>query len=407
VIRNIFKSKTVKRLSSGILAAFISLSLIPVGISSDDGVLPSETENSTQETVASETESTPAPAYVSRITANIVSETDTSVTLSGYNLPEAVTYKIISNDMIIAETFSIENYTLTGLLPGSYFEFLIEAYHIDGSLIGQSEPIFGYTDLTVSSNYTLYGDLVVADLTVNCGIFNLNSLIRIEDIKTGDRVYSFNSQNSDVSVNRVLNVEKNPAYEIVHISISDNETINATPEHPFYVPAKGWTSALNLRTGDVLYTLNGEYVVVEKVQHEFLENPVWVYNFEVSDDHTYFVGENAVGVHNECTGKNARPSKVTYGHTVEKHGAQNTIGLRGTAASTRIPQGQWLHNENAKNFLDTLTNPNIGEANKKIFEIPDGLGQIITPNGDTLPANKAMVCFKPDGTIRTAYPIGD
>jgi hypothetical protein len=105
---------------------------------------------------------------------------------------------------------------------------------------------------------------------------------------------------SDFSVNRVLIVEKHPSNEIVHISISDNETINATPEHPFYVPAKGWTSAVNLRTGDVLYTLNGEYVVAEQVQHEILENPVWVYNFEVADDHTYFVGQNGVGVHNEC-----------------------------------------------------------------------------------------------------------
>jgi hypothetical protein len=91
-----------------------------------------------------------------------------------------------------------------------------------------------------------------------------------------------------------------PENELIHITISDNETINATPEHPFYVPVKGWTNAVNLRAGDVLYTLNGEYVVVEQVQHEILEKPVWVYNFTVADDHTYFVGENAVGVHNDC-----------------------------------------------------------------------------------------------------------
>jgi hypothetical protein len=127
-----------------------------------------------------------------------------------------------------------------------------------------------------------------------------SGLIRIENIKTGDRVYSFDSQTGGVSVNRVLSTEKHPANEIVHIGISGSETINATPEHPFYVPAKGWTSAVNLRAGDVLYTLNGEYVIVEQVQHEILEKPVWVYNFEVSDEHTYFVGENAVGVHNDC-----------------------------------------------------------------------------------------------------------
>ncbi|HHX57954.1 MAG TPA: hypothetical protein GX710_08060, partial [Clostridiales bacterium] len=30
----------------------------------------------------------------------------------------------------------------------------------------------------------------------------------------------------------------------------------------------GWTSAINLRAGDVLVLSNGEYVVVEAIQHE-------------------------------------------------------------------------------------------------------------------------------------------
>ena len=73
-----------------------------------------------------------------------------------------------------------------------------------------------------------------------------------------------------------------------------------TPSHPFYVPKLGWTSAIKLRAGDILVLSNGEYVVVEKVQHEILESPVKVYNFEVEDFHTYFVGENGVFVHNRC-----------------------------------------------------------------------------------------------------------
>ncbi len=50
--------------------------------------------------------------------------------------------------------------------------------------------------------------------------------------------------------------------------------------------------------GDVLYTVNGKYVVVEQVQHEILESPVKVYNFRVADNHTYFVGDTGIGVHN-------------------------------------------------------------------------------------------------------------
>ncbi len=51
--------------------------------------------------------------------------------------------------------------------------------------------------------------------------------------------------------------------------------------HPFYSPVKGWTSAVDLRAGDILVMLNGEYVVVEQVQHELLESPETTYNFEV------------------------------------------------------------------------------------------------------------------------------
>ena len=46
--------------------------------------------------------------------------------------------------------------------------------------------------------------------------------------------------------------------------------------------------------------LNGEYVIIEQVQHELLERPVTVYNFEVEDFHTYYVGEGSILVHNMC-----------------------------------------------------------------------------------------------------------
>lgn len=62
----------------------------------------------------------------------------------------------------------------------------------------------------------------------------------------------------------------------------------------------GGILAGNLRAGDILVTLNGEYVVLEQVQHEILEAPVATYNFEVEGFHTYYVGENDIFVHNKC-----------------------------------------------------------------------------------------------------------
>ena len=49
----------------------------------------------------------------------------------------------------------------------------------------------------------------------------------------------------------------------------------------------------------MLVLSNGELVTVEWVQHEILEKSVNVYNLEVQDFHTYFIGESGVWVHNQ------------------------------------------------------------------------------------------------------------
>ena len=81
---------------------------------------------------------------------------------------------------------------------------------------------------------------------------------------------------------------------------TDGDEIVCTREHPFYVPVRGWTAACDLRAGDILVRSNGEYVVVEAIEHELLESPITVYNFEVEDFHTYHVGSASVLVHNKC-----------------------------------------------------------------------------------------------------------
>ena len=125
----------------------------------------------------------------------------------------------------------------------------------------------------------------------------------IEEIKAGDLVYSTDPETGESEYKEVVQTFENETEELVHISVADDEIVT-TPKHPFYVPHKGWTSAIDLRAGDILVLSNGEYVIVEKVQHEILESPVKVYNFEVQDFHTYYVGENSVLVHNMCETNN-------------------------------------------------------------------------------------------------------
>ena len=127
--------------------------------------------------------------------------------------------------------------------------------------------------------------------------------VAIEDISSGDKVWSENPETGEKALKEVVQTFVNETNELVHVHVNGEEIIT-TPEHPFYVPKKGWIGAIDLRAGDILLLQSGECVVVELIQYELLESPVKVYNFEVEDFHTYYVGDSAVLVHNVCGQRN-------------------------------------------------------------------------------------------------------
>ena len=136
--------------------------------------------------------------------------------------------------------------------------------------------------------------------------------IPIESIKPGDMVWATNPDSGETELKQVVRTFVRESDELVHVFVKGDEIV-CTNEHPFYSPVKGWTAACDLRAGDVLVTVNGEYVVVEFIQHELLESPVLVYNFEVEDFHTYYVGTSVVLVHNSCNhGSSWRKERERY-----------------------------------------------------------------------------------------------
>ena len=155
----------------------------------------------------------------------------------------------------------------------------------------------------------------------------------IEDIQVSDYVWAWDEETDDVALKQVVETYINETTELTHVFVSGEEII-ATPTHPFYCPTKGWTDAAHLRAGDILVLVNGEYVVVEKVQHELLENPVKVYNFQVEDYHTYYVASGVL-VHNRCTNPNGKKGGAAHqgkinevGETLETNGYAVTYERR-------------------------------------------------------------------------------
>ena len=89
----------------------------------------------------------------------------------------------------------------------------------------------------------------------------------------------------------------NESEKLIRVFVGGKEIV-ATAEHPFYVDGRGWTEAKQLCVRDILVLQDGSRIPIEKVQYEMLASPVTVYNFEVADWHTYYVGENSTLVHN-------------------------------------------------------------------------------------------------------------
>ena len=125
----------------------------------------------------------------------------------------------------------------------------------------------------------------------------------IKDIEVGDLVYSEDPLTGEKGLKKVTNVFVNETSVIVRVFVEDEE-IETTPTHPFWVIGKGWVAAGDMEVGDKVYLYSGEGREIKELKFEHLDSPIKVYNFEVEDWHTYFVSEQDVFVHNSCGGNN-------------------------------------------------------------------------------------------------------
>ncbi len=175
----------------------------------------------------------------------------------------------------------------------------------------------------------------------------------IEQLKAGDYVLSRNEHDVEGKIEPKLVEETFQRHgELIELHVG-GQVIRVTKEHPFFVKGQGWTSAVELRPGDLLAAdpprwMDGELVnlhvggqiIGATKGHRFVAKrqewtsagqlqtgdllmadlPSWmevekvtssgevgpVYNFRVADHHTYFVGSEAWGfalwTHNGCGG---------------------------------------------------------------------------------------------------------
>jgi len=128
-----------------------------------------------------------------------------------------------------------------------------------------------------------------------------NGLKRITDIKIGDKVWAYNEETGEKSLQEVVHlIHGEGDKEIVDITLMSGEVIQATSGHPFYVNNEdgewSWLNAGDLVTGSTLTNLNGDELQIASV-NKYLKQ-LSVFNLTVDKDHTYYVGEEAILNHN-------------------------------------------------------------------------------------------------------------
>ncbi len=174
-------------------------------------------------------------------------------------------------------------------------------------------------------------------------------LVAIENIKAGDKVISTNPETLETDEKPVLETYVRKVDKLVHLTINGEEIVT-TDNHPFYVQGRGFIDAGNLLVGDKLISVNGEDLTVDDCYIEECEVSTTVYNFQVEDYHTYFVGENKVWVHNaECIGKNGTQTSST---TTWQNGKTERIDVENLAPGKRNGNLHYHDPNNKKYYYD-------------------------------------------------------
>ncbi len=134
-----------------------------------------------------------------------------------------------------------------------------------------------------------------------CGCFTEGTLVKtengfktIQNIKIGDKVWSYNETTKEKELRKVTNtfvLQRESTYTLSF----GGKNVEASSDHPFYTGTR-WVETASLHIGDSIQLFTGQKTVIDSI--DFTAGYTDVYNFEVEDFHNYYVGKEGMLVHN-------------------------------------------------------------------------------------------------------------
>lgn len=170
---------------------------------------------------------------------------------------------------------------------------------------------------------------VKACFTGDTLIHTPNGLRQIKDIKINDEVFSYDLQKKIITIRRVIHLHEENVTETLELE-TEKEIIKTTRTHPFFINGQ-FKDAEQIEASETLFTYN--QTIAKVISLNYIPSIAKVYNFEVEDDHCYFVGTEGLLVLNACyhtTFFKANPllkGKVVVHHAVEQQVLKKWPGL--------------------------------------------------------------------------------
>lgn len=184
-------------------------------------------------------------------------------------------------------------------------------------------------------------------------VFTSRGYRPIREMQKGDDIYSRDEKTGETGIQEVEEVFCTGTHTVYHIWLDGEEEIKTTAYHPVYVKEQGWVSAINLREGDIVETMDGpaQITKIVKVRHE---EKVPTYNQHVKEWASYFVGEARVYVHNgkghkhkakskrlEYMGKTPGKKSKTGREVIERMRGEGKIRDTSSGMEFQASDGKW------------------------------------------------------------------
>jgi hypothetical protein len=168
------------------------------------------------------------------------------------------------------------------------------------------DQIEGYAQDYVIGKAVEKFDEITTCFAAGTPVWTREGLKPIEEIQPGEMVLSYNVETGEVEYKGVIRTSVNEASESLLVMVEGEASpLRVTTEHPFFVQDAcqadrgGWVAARKLSAGDKVRQPNGGWRRIASVTYQ--AGHLKVYNFEVADNHNYFVSRTGILVHNQST----------------------------------------------------------------------------------------------------------